>query len=252
MRILILGGTTEASLLAGRLAGDARFDATLSLAGRTAVPAAQPLPVRIGGFGGVGGLRAYLEAERIEGVVDATHPFAAQMSHNAAAACAASGVPLVAFSRPPWAPVEGDRWIVVPDNRAAVAALGSVPRSVLLTIGRLGVGDFLAAPQHRYVIRTIDPPPPSDLPPSHRLILDRGPFESVAEIALMRAEAIEVVVTKNAGGAATYPKIEAARALGLPVILVEPPARPAVPLVHDVEAVLAYLEARRHGRAPAP
>jgi precorrin-6A/cobalt-precorrin-6A reductase len=252
MRILILGGTTEASRLAARLAGDARFDATLSYAGRTAVPAAQPVPTRIGGFGGVAGLQAYLKAERIEAVVDATHPFAAGMSLNAAAACAASGVPLVAFSRPPWTPVEGDRWIVVPDNRAAVAALGPAPRAVLMTIGRLGIGELLAAPQHRYVIRTIDPPPASDLPPRHRLILDRGPFDVAAETALMRDEAIDVVVTKNAGGSATYPKIAAARALGLPVILVEPPARPAVPLVHDVEAVLAFLEQHRHGQAPAP
>lgn len=242
LRVLLLGGTTEASALARRLAGDPRFDATLSLAGRTRAPADQPLPTRVGGFGGFDGLRAWLAAADVRAVVDATHPFAARISANAAAACAAAGVPLVGLTRPPWRPVAGDRWTEVPDNAAAAAALGPAPRTVLMTIGRLGIADFRAAPHHRYVVRTIDPPEPADLPPDHGLILDRGPFDADAEAALMRGYGIDVVVTKNSGGAATYGKIEAARRLGLPVVLVTPPARPDVPVVTDVEAAVAFLE----------
>jgi precorrin-6A/cobalt-precorrin-6A reductase len=250
VRILILGGTTEAGLLARRLAGDRRFDATLSLAGRTATPAAQALPTRIGGFGGVEGLEAYLRAEGVRAVVDATHPFAARISANAAAACRQAGVPLVAFSRPPWRRVAGDRWTEVDDNAAAVAALGPAPRRVLLTIGRLGIGDFRGAAQHHYVVRTIDAPEAADLPPSHELLLDRGPFDVVGETALLRGRDIDVVVTKNAGGAATYAKIEAARGLGLPVILVTPPARPDVPLFDRIEDVMAFLDGVAGGQAP--
>lgn len=250
MRVLILGGTTEASRLARLMAGRPDLAPVLSLAGRTEAPVAQPIPTRIGGFGGVAGLVAYLRAEAIEAVVDATHPFAAVMSRHAAEACRIAGVPLCAHSRPPWALAPGDRWIEVADNAAAVAALGTEPRRVLLTIGRLGVAAFRAAPQHHYVIRSIDPPPAEDLPPDARLVLDRGPFDEAAETQLMRAERIDGLVTKNSGGTATYPKIAAARALGLPVILVTPPARPDVPMMTDPEAVLAFLDRHRRDAPP--
>ncbi len=248
MRILILGGTTEASRLARALAGRTDLAPVLSYAGRTDAPAPQPIPTRVGGLGGVDGLANYLEAEAVDLVIDATHPFAARISANAVAACARTGTPIVAFVRAPWAPVDGDRWIEVADNAAAVAALGEAPRRVLLTIGRLGVGDFRVAPQHHYVIRTIDAPGPEDLPPDHRLLLARGPFSRDDEAALMRTEAIDVVVTKNSGGDGTYAKIEAARDLGLPVIVVTPPMRPDVAVVHDLAACLAAIEAHR----PAP
>ncbi|MBT9292089.1 cobalt-precorrin-6A reductase [Prosthecodimorpha staleyi] len=247
MRVLILGGTTEASRLARLVAGRSDLAPVLSLAGRTEAPARQPIPTRSGGFGGVAGLVAYLRAEAIEAVVDATHPFAAVMSRHAAEACRIADVPLCAHSRPPWQRVPGDRWTEVADNAAAAAALGTEARRVLLTIGRLGVADFRAAPQHHYVIRSIDPPPAEDLPPDSRLILDRGPFDEAGETALMRGERIDVLVTKNSGGAATYPKIAAARRLGLPVLLVTPPARPDMPLLTDPDAVLAFLD--RHRRA---
>lgn len=245
MRILVLGGTTEASRLAKALADRPDVEATLSLAGRTEAPAAQPIPTRIGGFGGVDGLAAFLREHRIEALVDATHPFAAQMSRNAAEAAAATGTPIVAFVRPPWRREPGDDWREVATLEEAALAIGETPRRVLLTTGRLGLASFEGAPQHHYVIRTIDHP--GDLPglPDHTLLLERGPFDLAAEIALMERERIEVVVTKNSGGAATYPKIVAARRLGLPVVIRQPPARPDVPQVADVAGVFAFLEAHR-------
>ncbi len=242
MRVLVLGGTTEASKLARALAERGDIDATLSLAGRTVDPLAQPIPTRIGGFGGVEGQAAYLRDNRIDAVIDATHPFAAQISRHAAEAARLTGTPIVAYVRPAWARVAGDRWIEVGDLDAAVAVLGAASRRVLLTTGRLGLSHFEAAPQHHYLIRTIDHP--GDLPglPDHTLLLDRGPFDLAAERRLMREARIDVVVTKNSGGAATYPKIVAARELGLPVVIVQPPVRPDVAQVHDVAAVMAFLE----------
>jgi precorrin-6A/cobalt-precorrin-6A reductase len=249
MRLLILGGTSEASALAAALARRSDLTAVLSLAGRTAAPEVPPIPHRIGGFGGIAGLSDYLAAERMDAVVDATHPFAAQMSRHAAEACRARGLPLAAFTRPPWHPGEGDNWIEVPDMSAAVTALGSAPRSVFLTVGRLSLPAFAEAPQHRYVIRTIDVPDGLDRLPNHRLIQARGPFDATAEEELMRREGAEVLVTKNSGGAATYGKMEAAGRLGLPVIVVQRPARPEdVPVLHDLYAVLDWIEAHR----PAP
>lgn len=241
MRVLVLGGTTEASRLAKALATRPDLDATLSLAGRTEAPASQPIPTRIGGFGGVEGLAAYLRDEAVDVLVDATHPFAARISKNAAEAVGLTGTPIVAFVRPAWAPEAGDRWIEVADLDAAARAIGDRPRRVLLTTGRLGLAAFEATPQHRYLIRTIDHP--GDLPglPDHALLLDRGPFDLAAERELMVRERIEVVVTKNSGGAATHPKMVAARELGLPVVVVRPPARPGVVEVHDVAAVLDFI-----------
>ncbi len=242
MRVLVLGGTTEASRLARALAERPDIEATLSLAGRTADPAAQPIPTRIGGFGGVEGLVAWLRDHRIDALVDATHPFAARISHNAAAAAAEAAIPIVAYVRPAWSSEPGDDWIDVSDLDEAASALGERPRRVLLTTGRLGLDHFTRAPQHHYLIRTIDHP--GDLPglPDHELLLDRGPFELDAERELMRRERIDVVVTKNSGGSATAAKLVAARDLHLPVIVVQPPVRPDVPQVHDVEAVFAFLE----------
>ncbi len=239
-RVLLLGGTSEGRALAARLA-QLGVDGVVSLAGRTSAPQAQALPTRIGGFGGAEGLAHYLAQERVTHVVDATHPFAAQISANASAACAALGLPLIAYVRAPWAPQPGDRWIEVADNRGAVAALGEAPRRVFLTIGRQGVADFRAAPQHDYVLRVIEAPDETDLPPCCDLIAARGPFARADEIALMRDKRIEIVVSKNSGGALTYAKIEAARALGLPVVMIAPPPRAGVRMARDIEAVLAFL-----------
>ncbi|MGJ0507244.1 MAG: cobalt-precorrin-6A reductase [Methylocystis sp.] len=241
-RVFLLAGTSEARALAARLA-QAGVDATASLAGRTSAPAPLALPTRVGGFGGVEGLKRYLADNRVTHVVDATHPFAAQMSANASAACAALGLPLIAYARAPWRPEPEDRWIEVADNAAAVAALGAEPRRVFLTIGRQGIADFRAAPQHDYVLRVIEAPDPNDLPPNCALIFARGPFARAEETALMQERRVEVVVSKNSGGALTYAKIEAARALALPVVMIAPPAREGVALAHDAEAVMAFLRA---------
>jgi precorrin-6A/cobalt-precorrin-6A reductase len=245
MRILILGGTSEARVLAQRVAGDAALQATLSLAGRTRNPWLPPIPFRIGGFGGVDGLRDYLAAETIEAVIDATHPFAVQMSENARLACAAARLPLAVLTRLEWQAQPGDRWIVVDDIEAAVEALGDAPRRVLLTHGRLGLAAFARRPQHDYLVRTIDRPDDIELLPKHRLILERGPFDTASELQLLRDERINVIVSKNSGGVATYPKIEAARELGLAVVMIRRPHSDAVAELFDIESVMAWLATHR-------
>jgi precorrin-6A/cobalt-precorrin-6A reductase len=240
-KILLLAGTSEARALAERIAADARYEGVASLAGRTGAPLALALPTRIGGFGGVVGLERYLVEARITHVVDATHPFAAQISANAEAACAALGLPLIVFARAAWRAGPGDNWIEVADNAAAARALGAAPRRVFLTIGRQGVADFRAAPLHDYLLRVIEAPEATDLPPGCDVIFARGPFAKEDEIALMRERRIEVVVSKNSGGALTYAKIEAARELGLPVVMIAPPKRRAAALVHDLDAAMALL-----------
>lgn len=248
MRILILGGTSEARLLAQHIADDTAFDATLSLAGRTRNPWLPPIPFRIGGFGGVEGLRDYLAAEKIEAVIDATHPFAVQMSENARRACAAVHVPLAVLTRPEWEAQAGDRWTVVDVVEQAVEALGETPRRVLLTHGRLGLAAFARRPQHDYVVRTIDRPADIELLPQHRLILERGPFDRASERRLLETERIDIIVSKNSGGDATYPKIEAARELGIPVVMIRRPMADAEAELVDVEAVMAWLAT--HSAAP--
>ena len=243
MRILVLGGTTEGRQLADRLAERPEFETTLSLAGRTERPIPQPVPSRRGGFGGVQGLAQWIETHGIQAVVDATHPFAEQISANAAAACAITGAPLCILTRAPWARTVDDRWIEVPDMPSAVRALGDAPKRVFLTVGRLSLPDFEAAPQHHYLVRTVDPPQPPPALPHFTLILDRGPFNAAVETELMRARQIQILVTKNSGGAATYAKIKAARSLGLPVVMVQPPAEAtSAPRFHDPAEVLSWLE----------
>jgi precorrin-6A/cobalt-precorrin-6A reductase len=241
VRVLILGGTSEARALAARVAELPDIDAVLSLAGRTRAPEPQPIATRIGGFGGIEGLCAYLRAHHIERVIDATHPFAAQMSRHAAAACRRVGIPLLRLTRSPWQQQAGDKWTAVTDLDEAVRALGDAPQRVFLTIGRLGLGAFAAAPQHLYLVRTIDPPDAIAALPNHRLILARGPFAVEAEEQLMREARIDVLVTKNSGGPATYGKMLAARRLGLPAIVLTPPSPPDEPVVHDLDAALGFI-----------
>ena len=246
MRILILGGTADASALAKLIAGDNRFQPTLSLAGRTASPAAPPIPYRVGGFGGWEGLAAWIEAEGVSAVVDATHPFAARISANAVKAAEAAGVALVTVIRPAWTQQEGDRWVLVPTPEAAAAALGPSPRIVFLATGRLELPAFAAAPQHSYVARVIDHPGDVPLPPRIEFIYDRGPFDAAAEARLLTGHRAEIVVSKNSGGAATYGKIEAARALGLPVVMIERPSKPALHAVSGGSEAMRWLETRLH------
>ncbi|MEK8028004.1 cobalt-precorrin-6A reductase [Pseudaquabacterium rugosum] len=244
-RVLLLGGTTEAGRLAVALAA-AGVAGVYSYAGRTAQPLAQPLPLRCGGFGGVAGLVDWLRAERISHVVDATHPFAAQMSGHAVAACAAAGVPLLALERAPWAAGPGDDWRHVPDLAAAAVALPAAPRRVFLAIGRQHLAAFAAVPGHHWLLRLVDAPT-APLPlPDATAVIARGPFTLDGDLALLRAHAIDVLVSKNAGGEGARAKLDAARLLGLPVILIDRPAVPPRPRVETVAEVMAWLQ-QGHG-----
>jgi precorrin-6A/cobalt-precorrin-6A reductase len=245
--ILILGGTVEARQLARRLADRADLDVTLSLAGRTAQPAAQPVAVRIGGFGGADGLADYLTVQRIDVLIDATHPYAATISHHAADAAARTGTKMLALRRPPWTTVAGDRWIDVDDAAGALHALGDTPRRVFLAIGRKDVAAFAGASQHRYVIRSVDPIEPPLAVPDVTYILARGPFAESDERALLEKHRTEFVVSKNSGGAATYGKIAAARSLEIMVVMLCRPALPPVPSVESVKDAVRWLD-----HAPAP
>jgi precorrin-6A/cobalt-precorrin-6A reductase len=242
MRILILGGTAEARQLAAALADRLAFAVTLSLAGRTAQPLPQPVPVRRGGFGGPEGLASYLRDEGIDIVIDATHPYAAVISANAAKAADAASVKLLAMRRPPWPKVEGDDWTEVDNVEAAVAALGVAPRRVFVTLGRNELQPFAAAPQHHYLIRSVDPVAPPLGVPHATYLTARGPFTAAGDRALLEQHRIETIIAKNSGGGTTYGKIEAARALGLPVVMLKRPVLPDVPSVETVDEVLAWLD----------
>jgi precorrin-6A/cobalt-precorrin-6A reductase len=229
MRVLILGGTMEARQLAERLAKRADLAVTLSLAGRTAAPALPPVPVRVGGFGGAQGLADYLLGQKIDILIDATHPYAAMISSNAAAAAPRARVALLALRRPGWTPVAGDRWVEVEDVAGAVQALGSAPRRAFLALGRKEIEPFTSAPQHSYLVRSVEPVTPPLMVPHAAYITARGPFAEADERTMLEQHRIDIIVAKNSGGPATYGKIAAARALSLPVIMLRRPLPPPYP-----------------------
>ena len=238
-RVLILGGTTESRQLAAQLTvSRSKLDIVLSLAGRTRDPVPYPVPLRIGGFGGPRGLADYLNERQISLLIDATHPFATQMSRHAAIAAAETKVPFFALCRPAWQQSEGDRWTDVGSVAEAVGKLGKKPRRVFVTLGRQELAPLGDAPHHSYLVRSVDPvDPPLDVPDA-RYILDRGPFAIAAERTLLSEEKIDAVLAKNSGGDATYAKIAAARDLGIEVVLVRRPAPNGVETVASVpEAV---------------
>jgi cobalt-precorrin-5B (C1)-methyltransferase len=237
-RVLILGGTAEAAALARGLGG---VGIITSLAGRTRAPAALPGEVRIGGFGGAEGLAAYLEEQRITALVDATHPFAATISHHAEAACRQRPTARLIIVRPAWEPQPGDRWIEVDDMNAAVEAIPAGAR-VFLTVGRQELAPFTACPDAWMLARVIDPP---DEPLAGiSLVTGRGPFDLDAERNLLVEHGITVIVAKNSGGDASYPKLVAARELNIPVIMVRRPALPPGDRVGTVEEALDWLGRR--------
>lgn len=211
------------------------------MAGRVERPAPQGLPMRVGGFGGVAGLVRYLAKHNVTHVVDATHPFAAQMSRNAIDACAQARVPLIALTRAPWQAQAGDRWTHVPDIASAVSALAGAPKRVLLAVGRMHLAAFAANPQHFYLLRLVDPPEgPLGFPDCH-VVVDRGPFTLEGDRALLKTHGIELVVSKNAGGTGAQAKIIAARELGVPVLMIDRPAVAARQEAHGVEEVMRWL-----------
>lgn len=235
--MLILGGTAEARELAAAVPAG---HVVTSLAGRVSAPRLPVGEVRIGGFGGPDGLAAWLVSERIDAVVDATHPFAHRISASARQATATVDLPLLALHRPGWTEEPGDDWRRVPSVEAAAAALPAVGGRVLLTTGRQSLAAF-AGNTEWFLIRTVDPPSPP-LPARHAVVLDRGPYTVDGETALMREHGIDVLVTKDSGGALTAAKLVAARRLGLPVLMVDRPAPPdGVPTVATVEDAVRWL-----------
>ncbi|MBW7969761.1 cobalt-precorrin-6A reductase [Bradyrhizobium sp. BR 10289] len=238
-RALILGGTADASLLAADIAR-AGVDAVYSYGGRTRAPADQPLPTRIGGFGGVSGLADYIRSEGITHVIDATHPFAAEMSRNAIEACAETGTLLIALERAPWTKAAGDKWIEVADVSAAVAVLPAAPADVFLAIGRQHIAPFASKPQHAYTLRFVDPPQ-APLPFAADVIVSRGPFTLDGELEMLRVRGIGWIVARNSGGDGARAKIDAARMLGLPVIMISRPALPERKRVESVAEVMQWL-----------
>jgi precorrin-6A/cobalt-precorrin-6A reductase len=241
-KLLILGGTTEATALASALAADTRFETLLSFAGATRTPRPPKVPYRVGGFGGVAGLAGFLRDGGFDLLIDATHPFAARMKPNAVAAAEQANVGFLAIQRPAWQAGPGDVWTPVADMAAAARALGDRPRRVLLTIGQKELAAFRAAPWHSFVVRSVDPPDVDNRPPDAVVISARGPFVLEDEMALLREHRIEVLVTKNAGGRATEAKLAAARMLGVDVVMVERPAVPTgVAVAEDIEGALSWL-----------
>lgn len=238
--VLILGGTAEASLLARRIAA-ARPDlwSILSLAGRTKAPILPAGEVRIGGFGGREGLADFVRARGVTRLVDATHPFAAGISRNAAAAALATGTPRLALVRPAWQAVAGDRWIAADCPRAASEALPA-GATAFLALGSQHLAPFAGREDIAFVVRMVDPPE-APLPFPAGIILGRPPADWREEAALFEARSVTHLVSRNSGGAASHAKIEAARRLGLPVVMIGRGAEPPPPAVATVEAVMAWL-----------
>jgi precorrin-6A/cobalt-precorrin-6A reductase len=240
--VLVLGGTTEARALADELSARPATRVTTSLAGRVRRPGAVAGELRVGGFGGVQGLADWLREQRVDAVVDATHPFAETITANAARAATATGLPLVVLRRPGWQPGRGDRWHPVPSLAAAADLLPRLGQRVLLTTGRLGLAAFAHLTEPHFVVRSVEPPEPP-MPPHTHVLLARGPFTVADETALLREHRVDVLVTKDSGGAATAAKLTAARDLALPVVVVRrPPLPDGVTVAEDVPTALHRLD----------
>ncbi|OLP17476.1 cobalt-precorrin-6A reductase [Leptolyngbya sp. 'hensonii'] len=246
MRLLILGGTGDATELLAKASLLPQLQIMTSLAGRTQHPVVPAGAVRIGGFGGVEGLVTYLQQHQIDLLIDATHPFAAQISHHAAAAAAACGIPHLILSRPAWQPVPGDRWLDVERIEAAATILPDRAKRVFLTTGRQQLAAFAHLESLWFLMRMIDPPLSGTAVPPGELLFDRGPFSLQDELTLMTHYGIDTVVSKNSGGEATYAKIRAARELGLPVVMVRRPMLPAAEVAPDIPAAMAWLTRHIH------
>ncbi|MFJ1929278.1 cobalt-precorrin-6A reductase [Streptomyces sp. NPDC088131] len=253
MHVLVLGGTTEArrlaELLVAALPEDARV--TSSLAGRVASPRLPPGEVRVGGFGGADGLAAWLRTHQVDALIDATHPFAGTISFNAAAAASAAHVPLLALRRPGWVPGRGGDWHPVGSLEEAARTLPALGRRVFLTTGRMGLAAFAGLDALWFLMRSVDAPEPP-YPARMEVLLDRGPFTAEGERELIRRHRVDVLVTKDSGGAATAPKLAAAREAGIPVVVVRrPPVPEGVAVAGTPERALDWLRGPGGGRTGA-
>jgi precorrin-6A/cobalt-precorrin-6A reductase len=243
MRVLVLGGTGDARDLAAALQELPGVHVTSSLAGRLTDARLPTGDVRVGGFGGAPGLAEWMRNTDV--VIDATHPFAARITANAVDAARETGTPLLVLRRPAWERAPADDWREMADLGAAAEALPDLGERVFLTIGRQGVAAFAGLDRHWFLVRCIEPPSPPT-PRRHELVLDRGPFTLPGELDLLRRHAIDVLVTKNSGGAMTAAKLEAAREIGLPVVMVRRPALPAgVRVVAAVDDAVRWVEDQR-------
>ncbi|MEM6938989.1 MAG: cobalt-precorrin-6A reductase [Pseudomonadota bacterium] len=241
MRILLLGGTREAGALADALAKRG-CDAIYSYAGRTAAPPSQPIPTRIGGFGGIEGLRRYLMTQKITHVVDATHPFAAQMSWHCFEACGTLDLPLLRLERPAWAPGPADIWHRFTSLEDIVDALPPNPSRIFLAIGKEQIDLFASRSEHFYLLRFVDPPR-GNLPLPHaHVTIARGPFDVAGDLALLQKWAITDVISKNSGGTGARAKLDAARALQLPVLMADRPSLPRTATAGTPYEVLRWLD----------
>lgn len=243
MKVLLLGGTGEARALAAALHPE--VEVISSLAGRVPDPALPVGPVRIGGFGGVDGMRQWVIDERVDAVVDATHPFAATITAHAAQVCAELGVPHLVLARPAWAP--GTAIAVGSDREAAETVARNGYSRVFLTTGRSGTRVFEDVDAW-FLIRAVTAPDPDTLPARHELLLSRGPYDYEGELALLREHRIDALVTKNSGGAMTEPKLRAAETAGVPVVMVDrPPLPPGVRAVATVDDAVDWVRAKTAG-----
>lgn len=240
--ILILGGTGEGIALADALHALPDVRVISSLAGRVANPKLPSGEVRVGGFGGVAGLTTYLRDNNIAAMIDATHPFARRMGWNAAEASAAAGIPLLRFARPAWVPQAGDAWTEVDDWHEAVAALRGSARRVFLALGRQELAPFTALTEIGFVIRAVEAPDAGIRFADAEIVLARGPFRLEDERDLLRSRRIDCIVCKNSGGSATDAKLQAARELGIRVIMQRRPLRPDVPQVADIAAAIRWVQ----------
>jgi precorrin-6A/cobalt-precorrin-6A reductase len=247
VHVLVLGGTTEARRLAESLAAHApEVRVTTSLAGRVSAPRLPPGHVRVGGFGGPDGLAAWVREHGVDAMIDATHPFAATMSRNAAEAAAQAHVPLLALRRPGWVAQDGDRWHSAGSLAEAAGLLPALGERVFLTTGRMGLAAFAGAGLDAlwFLVRSVDAPEPP-CPARMRVLLDRGPFDLEGEREIVRFHRIDVLVTKDSGGDATAPKLTAAREAGIPVVVVRrPPVPEGVPVARTPDEAVRWVVRR--------
>jgi precorrin-6A/cobalt-precorrin-6A reductase len=243
-RLLILGGTGDAVQLAAQTVNIPELETITALAGRTSQPGAVAGAIRMGGFGGETGLAEYLQTMAIDLLIDATHPFAAQISWHAARAAARVGIPRSILIRSEWVRSSQDNWIEVESIEQAVTAIPATAQRIFLTIGRQQLAPFASLTDRWCLMRSIDPPSAEIILPPGKLLLDRGPFNLAQERQLLRDYQIQAIVSKNSGGEATYAKIIAAREWGIPVVIIQRPSAPSGDRVEQVSDAISWLQDR--------